>query len=93
MQTSDLEIDLRELGSRPGDAGLRERLADHGLRHFADPGPGGVDQDARGGDLAAAAPVEHQLPVLAALDADAACMRANIGAPFDGIHGGEHHQA
>jgi mannose-6-phosphate isomerase-like protein (cupin superfamily) len=31
MQTSDLEIDLRELGSRPGDAGLRERLADHGL--------------------------------------------------------------
>ena len=40
-----------------------QRLAHDGLRDLADPGPGGVDQHARGGGVAAAAVVEHQFPV------------------------------
>ena len=69
-----------------------QRLADHGIGHFADPGPGGVDQHARGGDVAAAAAVEHQLPFVAPLDPHAAGAGADDGAMLGGIERVEHHQ-
>ncbi len=71
----------------------RQRTADHGLRHFADPGAGGVDQHTRGRDFAAAAGIEHQLPVLPPLGADAAGAGADVGAALGGIERVEHHQA
>ena len=72
---------------------MGKRTADHGLGHFADPGSGGVDQNARRRHLAAAAHIEHQLPVLPPLDADAAGAGADGGAALGGIERVEHDQA
>src|SRR5665647_3270303 len=62
-----------------------ERLADHGVGDFADPGPCRIDQNARGRQLAAAAVVKHQMPIVAPLDPRAAGAGADIGAVLGGI--------
>ncbi len=61
-------------------------------RQTAQPRPGGVDQDARGCDVAAAPHLKHQLPGRAAFCADAARARADHGPALGGIKGIEHDQ-
>ena len=72
--------------------GARQRLPDHGVGHLADPGPGGIDQHARGRHLAAAAAVEHQFPFVAPLHPRAAGAGADDGATLGGIERVEHDQ-
>ena len=65
-------------GGRPVDP-------QHGLRDDADPGPGGVDQDARGRDLAPALRVQDQRPDVLALGAGDAGAGADVGAALGGV--------
>ena len=72
--------------------GARQRLADDGVCHRADPGPGGIDQDARSLHLASAARVEHQFPFVPPLHPRAAGAGPNDGAMLGGIERIEHDQ-
>ena len=66
--------------------------ANDGVGDLADPGPGGIDQNARGRGLAAAAAVEHQFPFVAPLDPHAAGAGADGGAALGGIERVQHDQ-
>ncbi len=60
-------------------------LAQHVVGEQLEPWPGGVDQDAGGRDIAPAAHLEHEPPVLAAFRAHAARAGADHGAALGGI--------
>ena len=59
--------------------------AQHGLRYDADPGTGGVDQDAGGDGLALALRVQNQLPGVLALGAGDTGAGADGGAALGGV--------
>src|SRR5207253_6077379 len=68
-------------------------LAQHALRDYPDPRPGGVDQHPGAGDIAPPALLQYELPDLAALGAHAAGAGADHGAALGRVEGIEHHQA
>ena len=73
--------------------GAGERLAQHVRGKQLEPRAGGVDQDAGGGEIAAAAHVEHQAPVLAPFRADAAHAGADHRPALACVESIEHYKA
>src|SRR5690348_5721114 len=63
----------------------RQWLPDYGVGHRPDPGPRGVDQNARSLHLAATPSVEHQLPVASPLRTRAAGARPDNRAVLGSI--------
>ena len=72
--------------------GQRRRVAQHVLREQLEPGPGRVDQDARGGEIAPAPDVEHEPPFSPTLRTDAARAGADRRSALGGIERADHHE-
>src|SRR4029453_8047441 len=72
---------------------LRQRLADHGIRHGANPWPRRIDEDASGFHLAPSAGIQYQLPFVSPLSPRAAGASTNHGTTLGGIERSKYNKA